>query len=110
MNNRDRAWRRQQRARIIANRKRFLLNREGPDGILAVRPDGMMADRHPLDCGKRCLMCHGEKLLNAQSRRAEWERAWEQQLDAGEAAECHDDPIHDWRYLRAIDKLSGLSA
>lgn len=64
-----RSIRRHHRERVIAKRRRFLLAREGPGGILAVRPDGKMAERHPYDCGKRCLMCHGEKLLGAGSRR-----------------------------------------
>jgi hypothetical protein len=74
--NRGRAWRRKQRDRVIANRKRFLMQREGPDGILAHRADGKMADRHPYDCGRRCLMCHGEKILNKNARRARQKRAW----------------------------------
>jgi hypothetical protein len=35
-------------------------------------------NRHPLDCGKRCYLCHGEKLLRipsaAQRRAGEWEK------------------------------------
>jgi hypothetical protein len=106
---RDRAWRRNQRARVIANRKRFLLDM-GRDGILEHRPDGMMADRHPFDCGHRCLMCHGEKFLRKQARRAEGARQWQDAMTAGESADCYDDAVHDWRYLRGVDAIYGFIA
>jgi len=42
---------------------------------------GRLADRDPWDCGRRCFLCHFEKLTGRGSRRArakrEWLRDWE---------------------------------
>jgi hypothetical protein len=46
--------------RVVANRRRFLLDHD--QGWMWEVPArvgwGKLADRHPLDCGRRCLMCH----------------------------------------------------
>ena len=108
---RDRAWRRSQRARVINNRKRYLLD-SGQRELLEHRDEGRFADRHPMDCGGRCFMCHGDKLLDSQSRRAEQARAWQDALAEGEGIGCHDpaQPIHDWRHLRADDTFLGFGS
>lgn len=84
-NERSRAWRRHQRNRIIAKRKDFLRAYGGQEGILEHRPDGKMADRHPFDCGKRCLMCHGDKILDKGARRAAQKRQWQAVFATGES-------------------------
>jgi hypothetical protein len=40
---------------------------------------GALADRDPWDCGRRCLLCHGEKhLAPRRSReRVRWRREWD---------------------------------
>lgn len=56
-----RAVRRHHRKRVADARRRF--DRAG-------RSDNELATRHPLDCGRRCMLCHWEKLLCGGSRRA----------------------------------------
>jgi hypothetical protein len=64
--------------RVVANRRRFLLDHD--QGWMWEVPArvgwGKLADRHPFDCGGRCLMCHGDKLLDAGKRRRQEDRAW----------------------------------
>jgi hypothetical protein len=77
---RDRAYYRKQRARIIANRAREMRDL-GNDHMLD--EPGRMAVKHPLDCGRRCMVCHGEKLLNQGAKRAREKRSW-RALDASD--------------------------
>jgi hypothetical protein len=37
-------------------------------------PPGDVAVRHPLDCGRQCLLCHWDKFL--EPRRTRERRAW----------------------------------
>jgi hypothetical protein len=64
--------------RVVANRRRFLLDHD--QGWMWEVPArvgwGKLADRHPFDGGGRCLMCHGDKLLDAGKRRRQEDRAW----------------------------------
>lgn len=109
-NERSRAWRRHQRTRIITKRKDFLRAYGGQEGILEHRPEGKLADRHPFDCGKRCLMCHGDKILDSQARRAEQNRQWEKAHEAGEGEGWHDwaSVDYDWSVLKCDDLTDGL--
>lgn len=55
----DRAYNREQRERVIRNRKRMVRDTKSPDGV---RADGEYAKRHPYDCGRTdCMLCHGHK-------------------------------------------------
>ncbi len=66
---RTRAYRRHQRARIRARHLRdFALYTS------SASPRGDIAIRHPLDCGRRCLLCHWSKFL--EPRRARERREW----------------------------------
>lgn len=59
---RDRAYRRAQVKRVANKRRRWLPSlRKASDNELAIR--------HPLDCGRKCFLCHGDKLLDATARR-----------------------------------------
>lgn len=40
---------------------------------------GALADRDPWDCGRRCLLCHWDKLV--EPRRARENRAWRADWD-----------------------------
>ncbi len=60
---RTRAYRRHQRARIRARHLRDHRARFGRD----VPPPKDLATRHPIDCGGRCQLCHGGKLLGLPS-------------------------------------------
>jgi hypothetical protein len=64
--------------RVVANRRRFLLDHDQSWmwEVPARVGWGKLADRHPLDCGRRCLMCHGPKLLEGGKRRRQEDRAW----------------------------------
>lgn len=62
-----RAIRRHHAQRVAANRRPYA-TRQQSDNELAVR--------HPLDCGSRCFLCHGEKLVGAGRRRAREAREW----------------------------------
>lgn len=57
---RSRAYRRHHRARIKARHLRDLRD------LISYRPDEWIpkdiAVRHPLDCGRRCYLCHYAKL------------------------------------------------
>jgi hypothetical protein len=56
---RSRAYVREQRKRVIKNRKKLVRDSKLPDGN---RVDGEYAKRHPFDCGKTdCMLCHGHK-------------------------------------------------
>ena len=109
MNDRDRAYRRAQRKRIIDNRVNFLRETK-QQHILEVCEPGRMDDRHPMDCGGTCMMCHGDKLLNKGARRAEQNREWQRHYEQGEGAanDGHDAPDYDWRVLRSDDVMDGL--
>lgn len=58
---RSRAFRRHQRARIKARHVRDYYALTGYTGGLPPRKD--IAVRHPRDCGRRCYLCHYEKLM-----------------------------------------------
>ena len=75
---RDRAYRRHQRARI---RARHLRDHRLLCGWPELPPPKDLAVRHPFDCGNRCLLCHGDKLLGL--RRARERRAWMRELENG---------------------------
>jgi hypothetical protein len=62
-----RAVRRAHKRRVAAKRRKLMLAKR--QDHLAKRSDNELAERHPLDCGSRCLMCHGEKLLDGSRRR-----------------------------------------
>lgn len=67
--------------RVVAKRRAFIAERL--DYLLDVPSRtgyGKLADRHPLDCGRRCMVCHGEKFLDP--RRARETRAWRRDWDA----------------------------
>ncbi len=67
---RTRAYRRHQRARVRARHLREL-------GLYASQATPVPKDiavRHPLDCGRRCLLCHWSKFLDP--RRARERRQW----------------------------------
>lgn len=66
----SRAMRRHHVERLARKRRRFDM-RGASDNELAIR--------HPLDCGSRCLLCHGDKLLG---RRPAREQALLRALDA----------------------------
>ena len=59
---RTRAYRRHQRARIKARHLRDYraLSRWQRDPF---PPAKDIATRHPLDCGRRCFLCHMDKLM-----------------------------------------------
>lgn len=75
--------------RIVQNRRARYV-REAPDWLGHYRTEnhdewwakmmsyGRLADRDPWDCGRRCWLCHYEKLLGyprAREKRA-WQRDW----------------------------------
>lgn len=64
--NRDRGFRRQQRERVINNRKRLMrdtdLQHKHED------QSNRYNKRHPYDCGKSgCLVCHSEKAFHEKT-------------------------------------------
>ena len=63
----NRAQRRAEAKRVAANRRR-LMKAIGHEHHVE-RSDNELATRHPLDCGRHCLLCHGEKFLESGSRR-----------------------------------------
>jgi hypothetical protein len=69
---RTRAYRRHQRARIRARHLREY--RELIPDARHLQPPKDIAVRHPLDCGRRCFLCHHDKLLRRPRRREreEW--------------------------------------
>jgi len=71
-----RATRRHHRARVARKRRKLMLALHNDH--LAERSDNQLAERHPLDCGSRCLMCHGEKIL--APRRAREKRRWRAEI------------------------------
>lgn len=73
---RNRAYRRHQRARTLARHLRDHRFLHGPN----VPSAADVASRHPADCGRHCLLCHGTKFL--EPRRARERRAWTRQEDA----------------------------
>ena len=85
MNDRDRAYRRAQRKRIIDNRVNFLRETK-QQHILEVCDPGRMDDRHPMDCGGSCFMCHGDKMLNKGAKRQQGKREWQAIAEAGYGA------------------------
>lgn len=42
-----------------------------------------LAVRHPMDCGKTCFMCHGDKLLDSNARRQQGRREAEREAQEG---------------------------
>jgi hypothetical protein len=83
MDRRTKARRRFHTDRVVAARRARYLNemsgrvRDGDlDWIGNRLAYGRLADRDPWDCGSRCLLCHGEKLLGAGCRRRREERLW----------------------------------
>jgi hypothetical protein len=57
---RDRAWRRQQRKRVI--NRHFNLLRDMRDGRYSTLARGRLAKQDPYDCGRtRCGLCHPHK-------------------------------------------------
>ena len=62
-----RAVRRHHRARVARNRRKLMLAKGNEHD--AAKPDGRLAERHPYDCGRRCLMCHGDKFFDKTRRR-----------------------------------------
>lgn len=74
---RTRAYRRHQRARVRARHLReFALY------VSSALPAGDIAVRHPLDCGRRCLLCHWGKFL--APRRARERREWLRDHERGD--------------------------
>ena len=78
--NMARANRRANNLRIAANRRALMAALEGVrdrylEGEAEPVSDNELAVKHPLDCGKRCFMCSGEKLLESNARRAREKRA-----------------------------------
>lgn len=73
-NKHSRAHTRFHRDRIIKKRKRFLRRWPAMHWYLS-QPDNKLAIKHPLDCGCRCFMCHGDKLVD--TRRAREKREWQ---------------------------------
>lgn len=72
-----RAVRRHHKARL-ARERRKIWERSATPGIPGYeRSDNQLASRHPFDCGRRCLLCHGEKFLTP--RRAREKRAWKRE-------------------------------
>ncbi len=74
---RTRAYRRHQRTRIRARHLRDLAL-----CAASTSPRGDIAVRHPLDCGRRCLLCHWSKFLDP--RRARERRAWLKDHERGD--------------------------
>lgn len=88
----SRARRRFHTDRIVANRRARYIREFGLDrfyiGPVEHHNDkldlsipkrleyGRLADRDPWDCGRRCFLCHFEKLTGGGSRRAREERQW----------------------------------
>jgi hypothetical protein len=68
-----RAWRRHQVRRVARRRRPLDWRSQAPD-IADPMSDNELATRHPLDCGSRCLMCHGDKFLGAGRRRQQGKR------------------------------------
>lgn len=74
---RTRAYRRHQRARVRARHLREFVRY-----ALSASPPRDIAVRHPLDCGRRCLLCHWSKLL--EPRRARERRKWLKDHERGD--------------------------
>lgn len=56
---RDRAYVREQRKRVIRNRKKLVRDLHG-EGCR--KHEGQYSKHHPYDCGKTdCMLCHGHK-------------------------------------------------
>jgi hypothetical protein len=74
---RTRAYRRHQRARVrVRHLREFALYAS------SALPPRDIAVRHPLDCGRRCLLCHWGKFL--EPRRARERRAWLRDHERGD--------------------------
>lgn len=76
---RSTAYRRAQRARVIANRRRFIAEYDSvPEFMLELAP-GRWAKRKPYDCSHtRCRLCHWEKYN--EPRRAREKEAWQREV------------------------------
>ena len=62
----SRAYNREQRDRVIKNRKRLIRDMQTSDGV---KPDGKYAKHHPFDCGKSdCGLCHPQKVKGCESK------------------------------------------
>lgn len=79
---RSRAYRRHQRARIKARHLRDYRRLMASTAAMFPAPDDI-ATRHPLDCGRRCELCHGDKFDDP--RRAREKRQWKGYVDRGGA-------------------------
>jgi hypothetical protein len=65
---------------VAARRARFLRETPGAGGSSDERLSyGALADRDPWDCGRCCLLCHGEKHLAPRRARdrIRWRREWD---------------------------------
>jgi hypothetical protein len=62
---RSRAYRRHQRARTKARHLRDYYELSDPLGF---PPPKDIAVRHPRDCGRRCYLCHYDKLMDQPPR------------------------------------------
>jgi hypothetical protein len=83
-----RAIRRHHSRRVAAKRRKLMLAKR--QDHLAESSDNQLAVKHPLDCGGRCLMCHGEKFLDPR-------RAREKRATARLVAEAMKLPYHEVR-------------
>lgn len=63
---RDRAWRRAQSEKRKAKHKRDWIAKTTGSGSSNAMPNVIDDSRHPLDCGHRCFMCHGDKLIEGR--------------------------------------------
>lgn len=67
---RSTAYYRAQRARVIANRRRFIVEYDPSPEFMLAQPGGIWAKRKPYDCGRtRCRCCHPDKALTPRRAR-----------------------------------------
>ena len=67
--------------RVVAARRARYLRETGAGGHTSQKrlSYGALADRDPWDCGRRCFLCHGGKLLGSSrfQERERWRRDWD---------------------------------
>ena len=86
---RGRGYNREQRERVIKDRKRKVREMQTSDGI---HPDGEYAKRHPFDCGRTdCGCCHPHKVNGCESKNKDEHVKLEIQIDK----EAHEELTHD---------------